>query len=325
MPIKENYRGKVKMVEVIDDEKVRIKFTNDITAGDGAKQDNIAGKGKLNLDLTMMLMGIIEKAGVPNHILSRESDSAILARNLDIIPIEVVVRNIVAGSYARRYGIDDGTPLDRPLVEYFVKDDDLHDPVIGGEIAIAQNLVSREHLSLIRTHALQANTVLHQIFKDAGMNLIDFKLEFGIDVHGNVYLGDELSPDAMRVWDIETNEKLDKDRFRKDLGDVMTGYGEILARLKELDVEVQPVPIVATISIMPKEGVTNPSGEVTKRAMLNSGMDDLGKVVIGKSITVELTSPHGIAWQEKLQDVTVNLLSNPLIEQFSIEYDIAEL
>jgi phosphoribosylaminoimidazole-succinocarboxamide synthase len=319
--INETYRGKVKTVETLDDEKVRIIFHDDITAGDGEKKDNIVGKGALNLKISTILLNLVEKAGVPHHQLKLESNTTIIARKLKIQPIEVVIRNVIAGSFARRYGFEEGTDLEIPLVEFFVKDDELHDPLIDADVIVKRRIVSQELLDLMKARAIQVNKALVPYFKAAGMILVDFKLEFGLDKDGHLYLGDEISADSMRVWDINTREKLDKDRFRRDLGDVLAGYQAIIDRLEGIkDYNQKPVPITAEITIRPKNGVTNPSGDVTKRTLVNAGIKGITSVQMGKIVTITFNDTTDRDWINQLHSVSQNIITNPLIEQYIINF-----
>ncbi len=318
--IEKNYKGKVKDVHLIDEESVRIVFHDQITAGDGDKKDLLKGKGKLNLDLTYKLFMILDKAGIPQHILKRDSDNSIIAKNLSILPVEIVVRNIVAGSFARRYGLTEGENLKTPYVEFFLKDDKLHDPLIDSNIAIKHNLITSRQRDLMVTYALQVNKIVSEYFKLAGMLLVDFKLEFGVDKNGVLFLGDELSADSMRVWDIETREKLDKDRFRKDLGDVLQGYKSILDRLEKHDFEADRLNLIVKVLITPKKGVNNPAGDVIHRTLNNLGVPSIKKVNTGKIISILIDNPSTFDWIEKIDNAAIQILTNPLIEQYEIKF-----
>lgn len=314
------YIGKVKTVEYLDDDRVKIIFTDDITAGDGAKRATIAGKGALNLALSYKLMDLMGKAGIPHHMLELQTDTVLIARNLTIFPIEVVVRNVVAGSFARRYGISDGEPLSPPLVEYFVKNDELHDPLIDGSVVVARNILTQRQFELITAHAMQVNKVLYPYFLKAQMLLVDFKLEFGYDAAGHIFLADELSADSMRVWDTSTAEKLDKDRFRKDLGDVLAGYRDIYDRLNAVEYIPEPPELTATVVIQPKVGVTNPAGNVTRRTLLNAGLADIGTVTMGKIVRLQVKNTSDPIWLDQLNEVCKTILSNPLVESYTIRF-----
>ncbi len=318
---KNTYEGKAKTVEVLSDEKVRIIFTDRISAGDGAKLDTIPGKGKMNLTLSNRLMEVLEEAGIPTHLLERESETTIIARNLRILPVEVVVRNIAAGSFSRRYGVKEGEELAQPFVEFFVKDDKLHDPLIDRDVVVQMGLVPRDKLELVQARALQVNRVFTDYFSRGGMVLVDFKLEFGEDKEGHIWLADEISADSMRVWDAQTMEKLDKDRFRKDLGDVLAGYKVIMDRLDGIggySPEKQRMEVVVTIE--PKHSVTNPGGEVTKRTLLNSGMGGIKDVRLGKTVNITVEDSSDPKWLDKLNQICKEILTNPMVETYTLGF-----
>ncbi|MCY3412401.1 MAG: phosphoribosylaminoimidazolesuccinocarboxamide synthase [Candidatus Heimdallarchaeota archaeon] len=316
----EIYSGKVKTVEVLDEERVRITFTDKISAGDGAKLDLLEGKGKLNLDLSHHLLGTLHKAGIPQHTLERDSDTSIIARKLKILPLEVVVRNISAGSFCRRYGFEEGEELISPLVEFFVKDDALHDPLIDSNIAVLKGLVTKRDRDLMQVYALQVNSVIKTYFEKAGMLLVDFKIELGIDHNGVLFVADELSADSMRVWDSETREKLDKDRFRKDLGDVLQGYKSILDRLEKIEYKPEKQTLKAILHIFPKGGVKNPAGGVIQRTLNNLKVPGILSVSTGKTITIKIENPEETSWIQRIDDASTQILSNPLIERYDLSF-----
>ncbi len=314
------YSGKVKTVEIVDEETVMIHFRDDITAGDGAKRDSLANKGKINCEMTVMIFNHLEKAGIPTHLIKKVDGQKILAKKLQILPVEVVVRNIAAGSFCRRYGIEEGRNFEKPLVEFFLKDDELHDPLISKNAIFALGLATPLEVSVMESMALRVNRVMNDLFSKAGMLLVDFKIEIGKDANGDLYLADELSPDSMRVWEQDTKEKLDKDRFRKDLGNVIESYQTILERLQGIDFVPEPQAFKVKVIINPKKDVPNPAGEVVKRSLVNFGIEGLASVSVGKTISTtfetELAEPK---WQEKIRKAAHEFLSNPLIEDFSIE------
>jgi len=315
------YEGKAKTVEILSPEKVRIIFTDRISAGDGAKIDVIPGKGRMNLALSNQLMAVLEKAGIPIHTLELESETSIIARNLQIIPIEVVVRNFTAGSLSRRYGVSEGEKLDTPIVEFFVKDDELHDPLIDREVAVSRGLVDRETLELMQARALQVNRVFTKYFSEAEMVLIDFKLEFGSDVKGNLWVADEISADSMRIWEATTMEKLDKDRFRRDLGDLLSGYQVIIDRLNQVgDYTPERQSLEVIVTIEPKQSVTNPGGDVTKRTLLNADLKGIGRVRLGKTVSIEVEDSMDTTWLKKIRKVCSEILTNPMIETYSLGF-----
>ncbi len=227
------YEGKAKIVYATDDPDVYIQdFKDSATAFDGTKKGTILEKGRMNNAMSSRLFALLEEAGVRTHYLGNESPTAMRIRRLDMLKIELVVRNVVAGSLSKRLGWDEGTALKNPpIIETYLKDDALHDPLLcQGHIAELE-VVTPEELAEITQTARKINTALQKFFAARGLVLVDFKLEFGRDSAGNVLLGDEISPDTCRLWDAETQEKLDKDRFRRDLGGVEEAYAEVLRRV----------------------------------------------------------------------------------------------
>ena len=230
--IEQLYEGKAKKVFSTEDPNVVIvSYKDDATAFDGLKKGTITGKGAINNQMTNFLMQQLEKAGVPTHFVEELSERETVVKKVDIVPLEVIIRNISAGSFAKRYGVDEGIVFDAPTVEFSYKNDDLHDPLLNTSHALALKLATREEIETIRTMALKVNEVLKAVFAECGVRLIDFKLEFGRLSDGSIVLADEISPDTCRFWDSRTGEKLDKDRFRRDLGNVEEAYQEMMRRV----------------------------------------------------------------------------------------------
>ena len=230
------YEGKAKKVyNTEDDNYLIVEYKDDATAFNGLKKGTIAGKGVINNQMSNYLMRLIEKEGVPTHFVEELSDRETLVKRVKIVPLEVIVRNISAGSFAKRYGVEEGIVFERPTVEFSYKNDELGDPLMSPLHAIALKLVTDEELATITDYALHINEILKKFWKKRGITLVDFKLEFGKTPDGTVILADEISPDTCRLWDSETGEKLDKDRFRRDLGGVEDAYSEVMKRLKEYD------------------------------------------------------------------------------------------
>ncbi|MCX7615654.1 MAG: phosphoribosylaminoimidazolesuccinocarboxamide synthase [Clostridiales bacterium] len=226
------YEGKAKKVYKTDVEEVYIvEYKDDATAFNGLKKGTILGKGAINNRVTNHLMKLLEKKGIPTHYVEQLSDIETAVKKVEIVPIEVIVRNIAAGSLSKRLGIPEGTKMKSTVLEYSYKDDSLGDPMINEYHALAMELATKEELRLIDKYAFQVNEILGAYLKDLGIELIDFKLEFGRLTNGTIVLADEISPDTCRFWDVKTGEKLDKDRFRRDMGNVEDAYREILHRL----------------------------------------------------------------------------------------------
>lgn len=226
------YEGKAKKVFATDDQNLCIvSYKDDATAFNGLKKGTIVGKGVVNNRMTNMMMRLLEKKGVPTHFVEELSERDTLVRKVKIVPLEVIIRNVSAGSFAKRYGVEEGIAFDEPTIEFSYKNDDLGDPLINTYHALALKLATKEEIGLIEKYAFKVNEVLKEYFLSLGVRLIDFKLEFGKTADGKVVLADEISPDTCRFWDVKTNEKLDKDRFRRDLGGVEDAYKEIFARV----------------------------------------------------------------------------------------------
>ncbi len=225
------YEGKAKKVYATDNpDELLVYFKDDATAFNGAKRGTIADKGILNNRISTFFFDLLGKNGIPHHFIRMVSDREMLVKKLTILPIEVVMRNIAAGSLAKRIGWEEGRKLSQPVVELYYKNDELGDPFINEYHARAMGLASDEHLKAIQEYGLKINAILSRYLKDKKLELIDFKLEFGLH-KGQLLLGDEISPDTCRFWDSETGQKLDKDRFRRDLGNVEEAYKEVLFRL----------------------------------------------------------------------------------------------
>lgn len=226
------YEGKAKKVFATDDPTVvLVDYKDDATAFNGLKRGSITGKGVINNRVTNFLMQMLEKNGIPTHFIEEISDRETLVKKVSIVPLEVIVRNIAAGSLSKRLGLPEGTALKKTVIEYCYKNDDLGDPMVNEYHIAAMGWVSDEMLGQIASYSLKINDLLCRYFKNLNIDLVDFKLEFGITTDGVLVLADEISPDTCRFWDSTTHEKLDKDRFRRDLGGVEEAYQEIIRRL----------------------------------------------------------------------------------------------
>lgn len=226
------YEGKAKKVFATEDpEYVIVSYKDDATAFDGLKKGTIAGKGVVNNKMSNYLMQLLEKHGVPTHYVEEISDRETIVRKVSIVPLEVIIRNISAGSFAKRYGVEEGIVFAEPTIEFSYKNDDLHDPLLNSYHALALGLATKEEIENIKSMAFKVNSVLKEYFKSLNVTLVDFKLEFGKLSDGTIVLADEISPDTCRFWDSRTNEKLDKDRFRRDLGGVEDAYAEMMKRV----------------------------------------------------------------------------------------------
>lgn len=226
------YEGKAKKVFSTEDENLYIvSYKDDATAFNGLKKGTITGKGAINNRMSNMLMQVLEKKGVPTHFVDELNDRETVVKKVSIVPLEVIIRNVSAGSFAKRYGVEEGIQFDEPTIEFSYKNDELGDPLLNSYHALALKLATKEEIETIKSMAFKVNETLIDYFKALGIRLIDFKLEFGRLSDGTIVLADEISPDTCRLWDIKTNEKLDKDRFRRDLGGVEDAYQEVMRRL----------------------------------------------------------------------------------------------
>ena len=226
------YEGKAKKVYNTDDPELYIvDYKDDATAFNGLKKGTIAGKGIINNQMSNRLMQMIERKGVPTHFVKELSERETLVKKVSIVPLEVIVRNIAAGSFSKRYGVDEGMVFEEPVIEFSYKNDALGDPLLNTDHALALKVATRAEIDTIKTYALQVNSILKAFWAECGVTLVDFKLEFGKISDGSIILADEISPDTCRLWDTATGEKLDKDRFRRDLGGVEEAYAEIMKRL----------------------------------------------------------------------------------------------
>lgn len=226
------YEGKAKKVYATNDpELVIVDYKDDATAFNGEKKGTISGKGVVNNRMTNFMFKMLEKEGVPTHLVEEISDRETIVKKVSIVPLEVIVRNVAAGSFSKRMGVEEGKPLLCPILEFSYKNDDLGDPFINDYYALALGLATKEELDTISKYAFKVNEFMLNFFKGLNIDLIDFKIEFGKTSDGTIILADEISPDTCRFWDSTTHEKLDKDRFRRDMGGVEEAYQEIMKRL----------------------------------------------------------------------------------------------
>lgn len=226
------YEGKAKKVFATNDpDLVIVSYKDDATALDGLKKGTITGKGVINNKMSNYLCRLLEKHGVPTHFVEELNDRETVVKKVSIVPLEVIIRNISAGSFAKRYGVEEGIVFSEPTIEFSYKNDDLHDPLINSYHALALGLATKKEIEEIKAMAFKVNDILKEYFLSLNVKLVDFKLEFGRLKDGTIVLADEISPDTCRFWDAETNEKLDKDRFRRDMGGVEDAYNEMMKRV----------------------------------------------------------------------------------------------
>ena len=231
---KQLYEGKAKKVYQTDiPGQLIVEYKDDATAFNGLKKGTITGKGVINNQMSNLLMQRIEKAGIPTHYVEELSERETVVKEVSIVPLEVIIRNISAGSFSKRYGVEEGIEFEAPTIEFSYKNDDLGDPLINDYHAIALKLATEEEIETIKKYAFGVNKILKAFWAECGVTLVDFKLEFGKIADGTIILADEISPDTCRLWDSKTKEKLDKDRFRRDMGGVEDAYSEVMKRLRE--------------------------------------------------------------------------------------------
>lgn len=227
------YEGKAKQIYSSENENdFIVYYKDDATAFNGEKKASIDSKGILNNKISTIMFEMLHKNNIETHFIKSISDREMLVKRVEILPLEVIVRNITAGSFCKKYGVEEGIVLDEAIFELSYKNDAYGDPMLNNDHAVAMKLATREELEFLRTQALKINELMIEFFLKMNLKLVDFKLEFGKDVNGDIILADEISPDTCRLWDVDTNEKFDKDRFRRNLGDLVEGYEEVLARMK---------------------------------------------------------------------------------------------
>ena len=230
------YEGKAKKVYQTEmAQRLIVEYKDDATAFNGLKKGTIVGKGIINNKMSNRLMQRLEDAGIPTHFVTELNDRETVVKRVSIVPLEVIVRNIAAGSFSMRYGVEEGTVFEQPTIEFSYKNDSLGDPLLNMDHAKALKLATDSEIATIRTMALRINEILKSFWAECGVTLVDFKLEFGRLSDGTIILADEISPDTCRLWDAKTGDKLDKDRFRRDLGGVEDAYAEIMRRLVSHD------------------------------------------------------------------------------------------
>jgi phosphoribosylaminoimidazole-succinocarboxamide synthase len=334
------YEGKAKRVFAgVDPELYEVEFKDDFTAFNGEKRAQMAGKGQLNNEICARLYGLLEQAGVRTHLIGVLSDRRQLVWKARMLALEVVVRNRVAGSLSSRLGMEEGSVLAQPVVELYLKNDALGDPLINRAHARALGIATDVEMDAATATALQVNAILGPVFAQAGLVLVDFKLEFGYDSAGRLLLADEISPDTCRLWDAATGEKRDKDRFRRDLGGVIEAYADVLQRLRPVTPEPRPVDrtsvhavrgtqgsvqdrsnsFVATVTVNLKKSVLDPQGAAVLRALQTLGYATAQEVRIGKHIELRLQGENRAAVRAQVTQMCERLLANTVIETYAVD------
>jgi len=347
------YEGKAKRLYATDEPgRLLVEFKDDATAFNAQKRGVIAGKGAANNAITQRVFAALEAVGVPTHFVAGVSETEQLVEKVEIVPLEVVVRNRAAGSFAKRYGVEEGGVLDPIVVEWCVKSDELGDPPINDAAAVALGLATEDDLAELFDMATAVNDALKAYFAGVGLDLVDLKLEFGRDQDGALVLADEVSPDTCRLWDLESGERLDKDRFRRDLGGVEDAYAEVLRRVageagdpERFAAAFEPPedsPFEdghggedhdhgdgehdhshhhrAVVSVMLKPSILDPQGRAVLETLERLGYDAVRDVRVGKRVEVELEGePDEV--ERQLHDMAEKVLSNPVMESYDLELE----
>jgi len=314
------YSGKAKDVIEIDEDNVKIVFRDSISAFDGIKKEELPNKGKCNCLISIKIFEILKEYGFETHYLKKLSDTEILCQRVKILPVEVVCRNFSAGSFCRRYGFEKGREFREPVIEFFIKDDDLHDPLITKDVAVNIGLIEKKEAILMEAITRAVNETLKEVFNSLNITLVDFKLEFGKTADGRILIADEISADTMRLWEKDTGEIKDKDRYRQDLGDVIFHYEDVQKRLEKL----KTLPVLGLASsiqviVKLKDSVLDPAGEVLLRTLRRKGYEHVQNARLGKSIFLSFSEVPSSNLQKQIENVSKNILSNPLIENFTFE------
>ena len=315
------YSGKAKDVQIYTNNKVKLIFRDSISAFDGEKKDILQGKGEANCRMSAKLFEILNEYGIHTHYHSMLDNKTLICEKVEIIPVEVVCRNVTDGSFCRRYGVAKGLELLPPVIEFFYKDDALHDPLVTQEVAIQLEWMTKNEAMLMKAVTRAVNNILVELFDKISLQLVDFKLEFGRTHDGRIIVADEISGDSMRLWDKKTGEIKDKDRYRKNMGDVIQHYNDVydklskLSKLPELSLSTK-----AQVIVKLKQTVLDPAGEVTLRSLNRMNYQGIDNVRLGKHVFVNcLTAPSSELLKD-LSDMCEKLFSNPLVEDYFIDF-----
>jgi phosphoribosylaminoimidazole-succinocarboxamide synthase len=310
------YEGKAKKIfATAKEDEYLVLFKDDATAFNGAKKGQIESKGQLNNAISAAFFQLLAQAGIKTHFIRQVDAISSLVKKVTIIPLEVVVRNIAAGSLAQRLGWPEGQALAQPIVEFYYKDDELGDPLINHNHISALKIATPEELDYLEKESLKINRILVDYLLARGIKLVDFKLEFG-RAGGEILLADEISPDTCRFWDAKTNEKMDKDRFRRDLGQVTEAYQEIHNRLL-----LSLGQYRARVEVRLKDSVLDPQGEAILRALKSLGHEEFSSIRVGKLIELTLAGVSQASVNETVERLADELLANPNMERYSLSVE----
>ena len=317
------YEGKAKRIfaDPESTNRVIMEFKDSVTAGDGARKEEFSGKGIIACDISHLLFEYLGEMGIDTHYINRLEGPRLLCRRVKIIPIEVVCRNIAAGSFSKRYGIEKGKVFEQPFVEMFLKNDSLHDPLIASTAIVGLGILSRSDMEFLTRVTLSVNYYLSELLKQHALTLVDFKLEFGKTESDAIVLADELSPDSMRIWDSDSSS-LDKDVFREDKGNLISVYQKMLDIIRMTDSKnIEPRKETAQVIVEPKKGIKNPTGEVTRKALIRLGFSEVEDVRAGRVYNVVLKKPITSDMLNHLNVMSVKLLSNPISERHHVRLE----
>ncbi|MHA3962194.1 MAG: phosphoribosylformylglycinamidine synthase subunit PurS [Candidatus Thorarchaeota archaeon SMTZ1-45] len=316
------HEGKVKRIyqDPKSTDNVIIEFTDIVMGGDRKRQEEIEGKGNLACRMTEYLLGYLEGKGIDTHFLKALDGPRLLCRKVNVFPIGIVCRNIAAGSFCTRYGVEEGTVLESPIIEFFLKDDKLNNPLIIENAITSLGLVKNEILQFMQSVTHSTNYYLTALLKQQGLTLVDFKLEFGYTKDGHIVLADELSGDTMRIWDTSSDSR-DRDVFGKEKGGIFEVYSkliEVITQTKPEEVNVRKEMVQVLVN--PKDGIRNPPGEVTKRALVRLGFGEAEDVRVGKVFNIFLRKPITSEVLNHLKIMNIKLLSNPISEKQEVNF-----
>lgn len=314
------FSGKAKDVQIYENNKIKLIFRDSISAFDGEKKDNLQGKGEVNCRMSAKLFEILNGYGIHTHYHSMLDNNTLICDKVEIIPVEIVCRNVTAGSFCKRYGIEKGLELSPPVIEFFYKDDELHDPLVTQDVAIQLGWMIKEEAMLMEAITRAVNTILAELFDMVSLQLVDFKLEFGRTHDGRIIIADEISGDSMRLWDKETGEIKDKDRYRKGMGDVIQHYNDVYDKLSKLSkLPDLSLSTKARVIVKLKKTVLDPAGEVTLRSLNRMNYQEINNARLGKHVFVNCLTAPSSELLKNIRDMSEKLFSNPLIEDYFID------
>lgn len=317
---KELYQGKAKIIYSTSDPKYYwVSYKDSLTAFNGLKTTQELGKGALNNTISSYIFSYLKENGVETHFVNQISENEMLVKKVKILPLEVVVRNIAAGSICKRLGFQEKTPFSSPILEFYFKDDSLGDPLLNESHIEIMGLATKEQVERLKIEALKINQLLKTYFHKIGLSLVDFKLEFGLDENNTIILADEISPDTCRLWDLKTGESLDKDIFRQGKGNVLSGYTQVINRIKE---RFSKMKFNVEVIVEFRKGILDPQSQAIQGAIASLGYDNVTKLKVGKKFNFIIEESNKEDASQKVEELCKKLLANPVIENY--HYTIGE-